>query len=104
MDEAREIIARMARERYVEQVVERMTGRPLTFDTSDLCQIVYVALLQYDQSAIVNMAYQGQLGFFILRIAKTQLTSPRSRYYYDTQRLRYHEDINDRQDYGDDEP
>lgn len=67
----REIIERIAQERRVEQMVERIcgSGRP---ELQDLAQIVYVALLGKPDETIVKSWEEGWINFLLIRIIKNQ--------------------------------
>lgn len=78
-----EIIAQVGRERRVEQIVARISGRDtLTPDLQDLAQMVYVTLLEYDEDKIVDLWESAALNFLIVRLVANNLRSKTSRYYY----------------------
>lgn len=79
----REIIAELARERVVEGMARSITHRPVTGDICDLCQIVYLYLLEYPEERLVDLYANGQIGFLIARLVLNQYRSAHSRYYYD---------------------
>lgn len=73
-----EIVERLARERRVETMVENISHTHLHGALEDLSQMVYVALLTYDEAKIVDLWEKGQLGFFIARIILNQFRSSHS--------------------------
>jgi hypothetical protein len=75
-----EIIDQLARAKTVEQVVENVTRRHITGDLKDLCQMVYVWLLETDESRIVSLWEKDQIGFYIVRIVQNQYCLPSSRF------------------------
>lgn len=79
----REIIEELARGRVVEGMARSITHRPVEGDIRDLCQTVYLYLLEYDEDKLVDLYENGQLGFFIVRVLLNQYRSAHSRFYYD---------------------
>ena len=78
-----EIVARMAETKAVERMAMRIGGSDrMTANLEDLCQMVYLALLEYDEAKIVGIWERGQMSFFVARILKNQLLGTTSRYYY----------------------
>ena len=78
-----EILARIGRERRVEQIVSRISGHdPLTADLQDLAQMVYLTLLEYDEDKIVDLWETDAINFLIVRLVISNLRSKTSRYYY----------------------
>ena len=76
-----EIVARIAQERRVETMVENIAKSPLTPDLKDLSQMVYLILLEYDESKLRDLWDHGQMNFFIARIILNQYRSTNSPYY-----------------------
>lgn len=73
-----EIIEQLAKAGTVEGMVANIAHTPLTDDLRDLCQMVYVILLEYDADKIVELYDKGQMGFFIARIILNQFRSKHS--------------------------
>lgn len=73
-----EIIEQLAKAGTVEGMVANIAHTPLTDDLRDLCQMVYVILLEYDADKIVELHDKGQMGFFIARIILNQFRSKHS--------------------------
>ena len=69
-----EIVEQLARARKVEEMVSNI----LTDDLRDLCQMVYVYLLEYDDDKIADLHEHNQMGFFIARIVINQFRSKHS--------------------------
>jgi hypothetical protein len=76
-----EIIMTLADERRVETMVENIAHRSLTDDLKDLCQMVYLILLEYDDAKIEDLWEHGQINFFIARILLNQYRSTNSPFY-----------------------
>lgn len=77
----RGVVELLAKERRVEnlvQVICKVTSPIL----SDLAQIIYLALLEYDERRIVDMYNSEQINFFIVRIIKNQWLSTTSPFYH----------------------
>lgn len=82
-DEARRIIASLAQDRRVEQLVCNIahTGE-LGADLQDLCQMVYVFLLEYKAERIIDLWENGDMDFFLARVIVNNLRSKTSRFHY----------------------
>lgn len=76
-----EIVERLARERRVETMVENIARQPLDADLSDLAQMVYLILLEYDEDKLADLWEHGQIQFFIARIIINQYRSTSSPFY-----------------------
>ena len=76
-----EIVERLARERRVETMVENIARQPLDADLSDLAQMVYLILLEYDEDKLADLWEHGQMQFFIARIIINQYRSTSSPFY-----------------------
>ena len=78
-----EIIDELSRSNTVEKIIFKLlpcSKNP--FDCpEDLIQDVYLLLLQKDDDLIVNLYNKGELGFYLLKIARNQLLSKNSPYY-----------------------
>lgn len=77
----REVIEQLAKERRVEhlvQVICKVTSPIL----SDFAQMIYLALLEYDEHRIVDIYESGQINFFLVRIIKNQWLSTTSPFYH----------------------
>lgn len=84
-----EIAAILAKERRVETMVQNIAhARTLTQDLRDLCQMVYLLLMTYDPDKIVDLWENEQINFFLARVIRTNLTSPRSPYNAQITRFR----------------
>lgn len=85
--EARDVVEQLARGRVVEQMVENIARSSLTPDLQDLCQMVYVILLEYDPATIMDLHASGDLPFFVARIILNQYRSKNSPFYYQIRRF-----------------
>lgn len=83
MQQATDIINRLAKNKRVEQIVCNIThcsaDNP---NIKDLIQHVYLTLLEYDANKIVELDENGQINFFIVRIIINQYRSKNSTFYY----------------------
>lgn len=84
-----EIVAALAREQRVETMVCNIARQPLSPDLRDLSQIVYLTLLTYDPEKIIDLYTHGEINFFLARVIRTQLSSPRSAYAAAVTRFRH---------------
>ena len=73
-----EIIDQLARERRVETMLANIAKRPVSGTLEDLCQMVYLILLEYDDAKIEDLWEHGQINFFIARILLNQYRSTNS--------------------------
>lgn len=78
-----EIVARMANEKLVETTVLRIAGvESMSADLEDLCQMVYVTLLEYDRVKLTRIVQDGKAGSFVARVVCWNLRSRTSRFHY----------------------
>ena len=75
------IIETLAKERRVEAMVENIAHQSLTADLKDLCQMVYLVLLEYDEDKILDLWENGQINFFLARIIINQYRSSNSPFH-----------------------
>ena len=73
----------IAREHLVDRIVNKLLSSSKNpFDCpEDLIQDIYLLLLQKDEDLIVNLYNKGELGFYLLKVARNQLLSTNSPYY-----------------------
>lgn len=76
-----EIVERLAKERRVEAMVQNIAHAPLSADLKDLCQMVYLVLLEYDADKIADLWDNNQMDFFIARIILNQYRTGHSPFH-----------------------
>ena len=78
-----EIIDELSKNSTVEKIVNKLVSSSKNrFDfPDDLIQDIYVLLLEKDEDLIVNLYNRGELGFYLLKVARNQLLSTNSPYY-----------------------
>ena len=76
-----EIIDQLAREQRVETMLANIAKKPVSGTLEDLCQMVYLILLEYDDAKIVDLWENNQINFFIARILMNQYRSTNSPFY-----------------------
>lgn len=76
-----EIVERIAVERRVETILRNIAKTPITGDLQDLCQMVYVILLEFDEDKIVELWERDEINFFIARVLMNQFQSVRSPFF-----------------------
>lgn len=78
-----EIIDELSKNATVEKIVNKLVSSSKNrFDfPDDLIQDIYVLLLEKDEDLIVNLYTRGELGFYLLKVARNQLLSKNSPYY-----------------------
>lgn len=75
------IIETLAKDRRVEAMVKNIAHHSLTADLKDLCQMVYLILLEYDESKLQDLWENDQINFFIARIILNQYRSSNSPFH-----------------------
>ena len=75
------IIKTLAEEKRVEALVKNIAHQPLTADLKDLCQMVYLILLEYDESKLQDLWENEQMNFFLARIILNQYRSSNSPFH-----------------------
>lgn len=76
-----EIIEAVAKSRIVETMVENIAHQSLTADLKDLAQMVYMILLEYDETKLQDLWDNDQMRFFIARIIINQYRSSNSPFH-----------------------
>ena len=73
----------IARDHLVEKIVFKLLPASKNrFDCpDDLVQDIYVLLLEKDDKLIIDLYNKGELGFYLLKVARNQLLSANSPYY-----------------------
>ena len=78
-----EIIDELSKSNTVEKIIFKLlpcSKNP--FDCpEDLIQDIYILLLEKDDKLIIDLYNKGELGFYLLKIARNQLLSKNSPYY-----------------------
>ena len=75
------IIETLAKEKRVEALVENIAHHSLTADLKDLCQMVYLVLLEYDETKLLDLWENDQINFFLARIIINQYRSSNSPFH-----------------------
>lgn len=76
-----DIIETLAQEKRVEALVENIAHHSLTADLKDLCQMVYLILLEYDEVKLQDLWENDQMNFFLTRIILNQYRSSNSPFH-----------------------
>ena len=84
------MIDALARQRKVETIVADMTRRQLDADLKDLCQIVYLHLLEMDEDKLRDLYDTGDIQFYLIRVINLQLYGHRTTYEREVLRFRRH--------------
>ena len=82
------IIEILAKERRVEALVENIAHHSLTADLKDLCQMVYLILLEYDEDKLQDLWEHNQMRFFLARIIVNQYRSSYSPFHIQFRKFR----------------
>lgn len=79
-----EIIDELSKDNTVEKIIYKLLPASKNrFDCpEDLVQDIYVLLLEKDDNLIIGLYNKGELGYYLLKIAKNQLLSDHSPYFY----------------------
>ena len=62
-------------------MVENIAHHSLPADLKDLCQMVYLILLEYDESKLQDLWENDQMNFFLARIILNQYRSSNSPFH-----------------------
>ena len=78
-----EIIDELSRSNTVEKIIYKLLPCSKNqFDCpEDLIQDIYLLLLEKDDTLIIDLHNKGELGYYLLKIARNQLLSKNSPYY-----------------------
>lgn len=78
-----EVIEELSKEGIVEKIVYKLLSSSKNrFDApDDLIQDIYLLLLEKEDELVISLYNKGELGFYLLKIAKNQLLSANSPYY-----------------------
>lgn len=77
---AYDIIEELAEHRAVEEIVHTVC-KVARSELDDLAQMIYEALLMYDEKKIVSLYTKGQINYFIVRIVQNQFYSETSQFH-----------------------
>ena len=79
-----EVIDKIARDSTVEKIIYKLLPSSKNrFDCpEDLVQDIYILLMEKDDDLIIGLYDKGELGYYLLKIAKNQLFSDHSPYFY----------------------
>lgn len=83
-----EIVKQIAEERMVETMVQNIAHQALTDDLKDLVQMVYMILLDYEESKLQDLWENKQMPFFLARIIMNQYRSSNSPFHVTYRRFR----------------
>lgn len=76
-----EIIEEVAKAGMVEHMVQNIAHHTLDADLKDLAQMVYLILLEYDETKLQDLWVNEQMGFFLARIIINQYRSSNSPFH-----------------------
>ena len=68
--------------------MENIAHHALTADLKDLCQIVYLVLLEYDETRLRDLWENGQMNFFLARVILNQYRSSNSPFHAQFRKFR----------------
>lgn len=76
-----DIVETLAREHKVETMIKNIAHQELSADLKDLSQMVYLILLEYDETKLQDLWEHNQMDFFIARIIVNQYRSSNSPFH-----------------------
>lgn len=76
-----DIIEAIAKARMVETMVQNIAHQSLTADLKDLTQMVYLILLEYDETKLQDLWDNNLISFFLARIIINQYRSSNSPFH-----------------------
>lgn len=84
-----EIIRQAAEAGLVEDIVKNTTHRStLSDDMKDLCQIVYLSMMEQEPAKLVHLASAGELRYWVASVVNRQLNGHRTTYEQQVTRFR----------------
>lgn len=75
-----EIIEELARNKVVEEIVSNISKKSFPY-TDELCQDIYLSLLEKSPELIIGLYERNELKFFITRMVHNNLFSKNSPFY-----------------------
>lgn len=76
------IINNIAKDRMVETIVANVAKDTTDEDLTDLCQDIYLALMEKDEETIEDLYTKKQLNYYVTRMVINNIDSSTSRYFY----------------------
>lgn len=76
------IINKIAKDKMVETIVANVAKDTADEDLTDLCQDIYLALMEKDEETIEDLYTKKQLNFYVTRMVINNIDSSTSRYFY----------------------
>lgn len=76
-----EIVEILAKERAVETMLQNIAHQNLSADLTDLSQLIYLILLEYDDAKLQDLWENKEIKFFIAAIIRNQYYSKTSTFY-----------------------
>lgn len=76
-----QIIEKLYKENFIQSVIKKYTTKLSNEDEDDVCQEIYLILLEMPEEEIVQLFNNNQLNFYIVKIIKNQLLSTTSKVF-----------------------
>lgn len=76
------IINKIAQDKMVETIVANVAKDTTDEDLTDLCQDIYLALMEKDEETIEDLYTKKQLNYYVTRMVINNIDSSTSRYFY----------------------
>lgn len=76
-----DIVVELSTHKVVEKMVQNIAHQSLSPELKDLCQMVYLILLEYDESKLQDLWENHQMNFFLARIIINQFRSSNSPFH-----------------------
>lgn len=76
-----DIVVELSTHKVVEKMVQNIAHQTLSPELKDLCQMVYLILLEYDESKLQDLWENHQMNFFLARIIINQFRSSNSPFH-----------------------
>lgn len=76
-----DIVIALSTDKVVEKMVQNIAHQSLSPELKDLCQMVYLILLEYDESKLQDLWENHQMNFFLARIIINQFRSSNSPFH-----------------------
>lgn len=76
-----DIVTEMASAKMVEKMVQNIAHQSLSADLKDLCQMIYLILLEYEEQKLIDLWINEHMHFFLARIIANQFRSTTSPFH-----------------------
>lgn len=76
------LIEQLAKDKVIEGIVKNVAKDSTDEDLKDLCQDLYMTLMEKDEEWIAGIFEREQINYYITRLAMNNINSTTSRFFY----------------------